>query len=383
MNTPKFIIAPDSFKESLTSLAAAEAMKAGIEKVFASAEIELIPMADGGEGTLEVIINARKGEFRKVTVTDPLGRKIEAQYGFISEDKKAVIEIAKACGLQLINKGARNPLNTTTYGVGQIIIDALDNGAKHLIICLGGSATNDGGLGMLMALGAKAYNKFGEKIGLGGKELINIDYIDVSSLDSRLKDINIEVACDVENPLVGKNGATFVFAPQKGADEKIIEVLEEGMLNYSRIIKECLKVDVGNMPKAGAAGGLGAAFILLGANMVSGVDLVLKHTNFEEKVQGAAYIFTGEGSVDYQTKYGKTIAGIGQIGKKYNIPVIVLAGKVGDNIDELYSMGITAVFGIIDKPKELDEALKDGFKSIEKVSENIARILKIIPLCKA
>lgn len=379
MYKPKFIVAPDSFKESLSAFEAAEAMKKGIKKVIDYCEIEMLPMADGGEGTLEVIINAQKGEIKEVSVTGPLGEKISAQYGFILKDRIAVIEIAKVCGMQKVNISHRNPLNTTSYGVGELITAALDNGAKHFIIGLGGSATNDGGFGMLNALGVKAFDKKGQEIGLGGKELININYMDFTGLDCRLKDIVIEVACDVQNPLTGANGATYFFGPQKGADSRTLKLLEAGMINYSEVVKKTCNIDIADMPKAGAAGGLGAAFILLGGNLISGVEMVLKHTDFENKIKNADYIFTGEGSIDYQTKYGKTIAGIAGIGKKYNIPVIVIAGKVADDIEELYKIGISAVFGIIDKPKNLDEALKDGYKAIVKTSENITRLLKSIP----
>lgn len=375
MKKVKFVIAPDSFKESLDAFQSANAMKDGIEKVFKDSMFELIPMADGGEGTSEVIINAQKGEFKEIEVTGPLGEKIEAKYGYIKTQEKAVIEIAAACGLELVAMENRNPLYTTTYGVGEMILDALNIGAKHLIIALGGSSTNDGGIGMLQALGAKAYDRSGESVGLGGKELAKIERLDLSNLDSRLKNITIEVACDVENPLIGTNGATYTFGPQKGANTDILEELEKGMINYCKVIKKVCNIDISNKPKAGAAGGLGAALMLLDCELIKGIEMVLKHTGFEEKLKDADYIFTGEGSVDAQTKYGKTIAGIANIAKKYNVPTIVLAGSVGDDISELYDMGVTAIFGIIDGPKSLDEALKDGYKSVKKTSENIARLL--------
>lgn len=371
----KFIIAPDSFKESLDGFEAAKAMKEGIEKVFKDSEFEIIPMADGGEGTSEVIIKAQKGEFKKVKVKGPLGEEIKCQYGYISKEKKAVIEIAAACGLHLVNKKNRNPLYTTTYGVGEMILDALNNGAKHIIIGLGGSSTNDGGLGMLQALGGKAYDGNGKEIGLGGKELAHIAGLDLSKLDSRLKNVCIEVACDVENPLTGDKGATYTFAPQKGADSNILEELEKGMDNYSKVVKRTCGLDIANMPKAGAAGGLGGAFLLLGCELKRGVEIVSKHTGLEEKIKNADFVFTGEGSIDSQTKYGKTIAGIASLAQKYNVPTIVLAGKVGDDIGELYNIGVTAVFGIVDRPKSLEEALDEGYNSVKKTSENIARLL--------
>lgn len=371
----KFVIAPDSYKESVSAFEAAEAMKAGLEKVFQHACYEMIPLADGGEGTSEVLVHSQRGEFRKIEVTSPLGEKIEARYGIIPQQKKAIIEVAAACGLHLLEISKRNPLITTSYGVGEMIIDALNNGVENFIVGLGGSSTNDGGLGMLQALGARAFDGDGNEVGLGGKELIKIRTIDISKTDSRLKRARIEVACDVENPLIGDNGATKVFGPQKGASAQMIEDLEKGMKNYAEVLSQEFGSDIGNIPKAGAAGGLGGAFILLGAELASGIQLVLEHTGFEEKLESADYIFTGEGSIDAQTKYGKTLSGIASIAKKHGIPVIALAGKVGDDIDELYDIGITSVFGIVDKPKELKQALEDGYCSIKKTSENIARLL--------
>lgn len=372
----KFVIAPDSYKESLSAFEAAEAMKSGLKKVFEDAEYELIPLADGGEGTSEVLVYSEKGEFRNIEVTGPLGDRLEAKYGLFQKEKKAIIEVASACGLHLVEDSKRNPLFTTTYGVGEMILDALDNGVVTLIIGLGGSSTNDGGLGMLQALGVKAFDREGYEVGFGGKELIKIARVDISNLDKRLCNVNIEVACDVENPLIGEKGATRTFGPQKGATEEIAEELENGMKNYAQVLSKDCKVELSNTPKSGAAGGLGGAFILLGAKLINGIELVLKHTKFEEKIIDSDYIFTGEGSIDGQTKFGKTLSGIASIAKRHNIPVIALGGKVGDDIEELYPMGITSVFGIIDKPKNLKEALKDGYSSIEKTSENVGRLLR-------
>lgn len=372
----KFLIAPDSFKDSLNASEAANAMKEGIKKIFDDSEFCMVPLADGGEGTTEVIIKSQNGEFKKVMVKGPLGENIECEYGYISNEKKAVMEVAAACGLQLVPKDKRNPLFTTTFGVGQMILHAINNGAKHIVVGLGGSSTNDGGLGMLQALGAKAYDRNGEELGLGGKELSKIDSLDLSKLDSRLKDITIEAACDVENPLVGENGATYTFGHQKGADSKTLAELEKGMINFSEAVYKACGLEIAHMPKAGAAGGLGAAFFIIGAHMNKGIDLVLKHTGFEEKLKNADFIFTGEGSIDAQTKYGKTIAGVSKMAKMHEVPVIALSGKVGDDIEELYEIGVTAVFGIVDKPKSLDEALKDGYNSIKKTSENVAMLLK-------
>ena len=371
----KFVIAPDSFKESVSAFEAAKAMKEGLQEIFKDADYELIPLADGGEGTSEVLIYSLKGEFRETEVTSPLGEKIQAKYGISLNENKAIIEVASACGLNLVETSKRNPLYTTTYGVGEMILDALDNGITNFIVGLGGSSTNDGGLGMLQALGVKAFDAEDNEVGFGGKELIKINRIDTSGIDSRLKSVTIEVACDVENPLIGEKGASRIFGPQKGATELIVEELEKGMKNYAEVLSEKFGVDIANSPKAGAAGGLGAAFILLGAKLTKGIELVLKHTRFEEKILDADYIFTGEGSIDAQTKYGKILSGVANMAKKHNVPVIALAGKVGDDIEELYPMGIMAVFGIIDRPKELKQALEDGYRSIKKTSENIGRLL--------
>jgi len=374
----KFVIAPDSFKESVSGFEASEAIKCGLESVFCDAEFDIIPMADGGEGTSEVIVNAQKGEFKEVIVTGPLGEKLEARYGLLIKEKKAVIEVAEACGLHLVEESKRNPMYTTTFGVGEMILDALNSGVEHLIIGLGGSSTNDGGLGMLQALGMIALDIEGNQLGFGGKELIKLHKIDISKIDNRIKNISIEVACDVQNPFVGVSGATRIFGPQKGARGKIADELELGMVNFAKVIVETFGINISNIPKSGAAGGLGGAFILLNGSLLRGVDLVLKHTRFEERIKGADFIITGEGSIDAQTKYGKTISGIAQIAKKYNIPTIVLAGMVGDNIGELYSMGVTSVFGIVDKPKSLEDALKDGYNSIKKTSVNIGRLIKAL-----
>ncbi|MDD3224306.1 MAG: glycerate kinase [Clostridium sp.] len=377
MKKIKFIVAPDSFKESLSAFQAASAIKEGISEAYEGhCIVETIPMADGGEGTSDVIINANNGTFVKVNIKGPLGEKIEGKYGFIEKDKKAVMEVASACGLYLLEEDKKNPLNTTSFGVGEMIIDALNKGAKHIIVGLGGSSTNDGGLGMLEALGAKAYDTDGNEVGPFGRDLINVKRIDLSKIDRRIKNVKIEVACDVENPLLGKTGATYIFGPQKGADEDTLLKLEGGMQNYVRAIKEASEIEISNIPKTGAAGGLGAAFLILGGKLVKGIDMVLKHTDFENKIEDANYIFTGEGSVDGQTKYGKTIAGIAKFAKKKSIPVIVLCGKSGKDVDELYKMGVTCIFTIIDRPESIETALKEGYENLRRTSLNVAKVLK-------
>lgn len=376
MSINKIVIAPDSFKESLTAKEAAEAIKEGLSKVINNCCFEIIPMADGGEGTSEVIVEANNGEMNEIEITGPLGDKVKGKYGYIEKDNLAVIEVAEACGLHLVPRGQRNPEITTTYGVGELIKAALDKGAKNFVIGLGGSATNDGGFGMLQALGVSGRDINNNEIKFGGIELIKLKSINFEKIDERIKLCNIRVACDVENPLVGEFGATKTFGPQKGADIEQLEKLEKALIHYGNLVKEATGLDVNNTNKAGAAGGLGAAFMLLNAKLERGIDMVLECTHFEERVKDADYIFTGEGSIDTQTKFGKTISGIAKIAKKHNIPLIALGGRVTDDAKELYDIGVTALFCIMDSVKTLDKALEDSYKSTAKVSENIGKLLK-------
>jgi len=376
MSINKIVIAPDSFKESLTAKEAAEAIKEGLSKVINNCCFEIIPMADGGEGTSEVIVEANNGEMNEIEITGPLGDKVKGKYGYIEKDNLAVIEVAEACGLHLVPRGQRNPEITTTYGVGELIKAALDKGAKNFVIGLGGSATNDGGFGMLQALGVSGRDINNNEIKFGGIELIKLKSINFEKIDERIKLCNIRVACDVENPLVGELGATKTFGPQKGADIEQLEKLEKALIHYGNLVKEATGLDVNNTNKAGAAGGLGAAFMLLNGKLERGIDMVLECTHFEERVKDADYIFTGEGSIDTQTKFGKTISGIAKIAKKHNIPLIALGGRVTDDAKELYDIGVTALFCIMDSVKTLDKALEDSYKSTAKVSENIGKLLK-------
>lgn len=376
MNIKKIVIAPDSFKESLTAKEAAEAIKEGLSKVINNCCFEVIPMADGGEGTSEVIVEANNGEMNEIEITGPLGYKVKGKFWYIEKDKLAVIEVAEGCGLHLVPRDERNPEITTTYGVGELVKAALDKGATNFIIGLGGSATNDGGFGMLQALGVSGKDADNNEIKLGGAELIKLKAINFENLDKRIKHCNIRVACDVENPLVGDLGATKIFGPQKGASLEQIENLEKALTHYGNLVKEATGLEVNNTNKAGAAGGLGAAFMLLNAKLEKGIDIVLEYTHFKKRVKDADYIFTGEGSIDGQTKFGKTISGIAKVAKKHNIPLIALGGRVTDDADELYDIGVTSIFCIIDSVKTLEEALEDGYKSIVKVAENIGRILK-------
>ena len=372
----KFVLAPDSFKESMTAKEVCIAMENGIRKIYKDAECIHVPMADGGEGTVQSLVDATEGVLYKEEVTAPLGNKVIATYGILGDGETAIIEMAEASGLQLVPREKRNPLITTSYGTGELIISALNKGVKKILIGLGGSATNDAGVGMLQALGVKFIDKNGQDIGFGGGELSKIVDIDMSSFDKRILNVDIEVACDVKNPLTGINGASYVFGPQKGGNTETVKILDENLKHFSNIIKEKIGKEIDNIEGAGAAGGLGAALVgLCNGKLKGGIDIVVEYSKLEEKIKDAHYVFTGEGSIDFQSKFGKTPVGVSMIAKKYDIPVIVFAGNVGEGIDELYDLGVTSVIGILPGVVTIEEALKQGTINIERAVENIVRIL--------
>ena len=372
----KYVVAPDSFKESMTAKEVCDAMEKGIKKANSAAEVIKVPMADGGEGTVDSLVDATQGQRVIVEVTGPLGNKISAYYGILGNGTTAVIEMAKASGLEIVEKKKRNPMITTTFGTGELIRDALDHNVKEIIIGLGGSSTNDGGSGMAQALGAKLLDQNNHQIPFGGGNLDKLDKIDISNLDSRLQDVKIILASDVTNPLIGKDGASRVFGPQKGATPEMVEKLENNLQHYAKIVKRDLNKEVALVSGAGAAGGLGAGLIAFTTcEMRRGVDLAIEVTKLEEKIRDADYVFTGEGGTDFQTKFGKTPYGVAKLGKKYHKPVISLAGYLGEGIDSLYSEGFTAIFGIIPGACDLSTALKNGPSNVARTTENIVRLL--------
>lgn len=372
----KYVVAPDSFKESMTAKEVCDAMEKGIKKADSAAEVIKVPMADGGEGTVDSLVDATNGQRVIVEVTGPLGNKISAYYGILGNGTTAVIEMAKASGLEIVEKKKRNPMITTTFGTGELIRDALDHNVKEIIIGLGGSSTNDGGSGMAQALGAKLLDQNNNQISFGGGNLDKLDKIDISDLDSRLQDVKIILASDVTNPLIGKDGASRVFGSQKGATPEMVEKLENNLQHYAKIIKRDLNKDVASVSGAGAAGGLGAGLMAFTTcKMRQGVDIAIEVIKLEEKVKSADYIFTGEGGTDFQTKFGKTPYGVAKLGKKYHKPVISLAGYLGEGIDSLYSEGFTAIFGIIPGACDLSTALKNGPSNVARTTENIVRLL--------
>lgn len=373
----KFILAPDSFKESMTAKEACISMENGIRKVFKDATCIHVPMADGGEGTVDALIESTNGNLHEVEVTAPLGNKVKAKFGILGDGKTAVIEMAEASGIHLVKLEDRNPLLTTTFGTGELIKYALDMNIERIIIGLGGSATNDGGVGMLQALGASFKDSDGKEIAFGGGVLKDLCTIDLSGFDKRIYDVKIEVACDVKNPLTGENGASFVFGAQKGGNKETLEELDSNLKHYAEVVKRDMGKEIDKVEGAGAAGGLGAALIgFCNGKLESGIDLVIKYSDLEDKVRKADFVFTGEGSIDFQTKFGKTPIGVAKIAKKYNIPVIAFGGRIGEGIDELYSLGIDSVIGITPGVISLDEALNKGKDNLEISAENVVRILE-------
>ncbi|RVU73639.1 glycerate kinase family protein [Lactobacillus xujianguonis] len=374
----KYVLAPDSFKESMTAKEVCQAMTRGILKADPSAEITAVPMADGGEGTVDSLVDATHGQKISATVMGPLGKQVTAEYGILGDGETAVIEMAKASGLEIVPVSQRNPLITTTYGTGELIKDALDHGANKIIVGLGGSSTNDGGAGMAQALGAHLLTKDGQEVALGGGGLKDLIKITTTDLDQRLANTKIILASDVTNPLTGPEGASHVFGKQKGATPEMIEELDQNLHHYAAVIRRDLHRDVEQQAGAGAAGGLGAGLMAFtNYEMHKGIEIAIQVTNLEEKIKAADIVFTGEGGTDFQTKFGKTPFGVAQLGQKYHKPVISLAGYLGEGIDTLYDCGFTAIFGILPGACDLQTALKQGAKNVEHTIENIVKLIKV------
>lgn len=371
----RIIVAPDSYKGALSSIKIADAVEEGIKKALKNAEITKVPMADGGEGTVEAMVEATAGRIVYVDVMGPLGDPVHSFYGVLGDGETAVIEMAAASGLPLVPIDKRNPLCTTTYGTGELIKHALENGYAKLIIGIGGSATNDGGMGMAQALGIGFFGKDGTKLGFGGKELEKIHRIDMSNLNPCLNNAEILVACDVTNPLCGKEGASYVFGPQKGATPEMVARLDKGLENFSTVIQEQLGKEIKDLPGAGAAGGLGGGLVaFLNAKLEKGIQIVIKASNLEEKIKNADLVITGEGKTDEQTAYGKVPYGIAQIAKQYDVPVVCLSGALADGSEKLYDQGITALFSAVNKDMSLDEVMGNTYELVRSASENIVRL---------
>ncbi|AJI21277.1 glycerate kinase [Priestia megaterium] len=374
----KIVIAPDSFKESLTALHVCEALEKGIKTHFPNAEISKVPMADGGEGTVQSLVDATGGQIIQAKVTGPLGKEVEAFYGILGDGKTAVIEMAAASGLHQVPMDERNPLITTTRGTGELILKALDQKVKHIIIGIGGSATNDGGAGMVKALGAKLLNTNGAEIKEGGGSLNQLAAIDLTNFDSRLAEVKVEVACDVDNPLTGATGASAVFGPQKGATPDMVKQLDRNLAHYAAVIEKEMDIHIQNVPGAGAAGGLGGGLLaFLSAELKPGVDIVIEATQLESYIKNADLVITGEGRIDGQTIYGKTPIGVAKTAKKHSVPVIAIAGSIGAGSEAVYEHGISALFSVVPGAVTLPEALEKAGENIERTAKNVASVIRL------
>ncbi|HDR8126445.1 TPA: glycerate kinase [Bacillus cereus] len=374
----KVVIASDSYKESLKAIEVCEAIERGFRAIFPNAKYVKIPIGDGGEGTVESLVDATGGRIISISVTGPLRESVQAFYGVSKDKKTAFIEMAAASGLQHVPVEKRNPLITTTKGTGELILHALNQGAEYIILGLGGSATNDGGAGMLAALGVRFINDKGEVIDPSGGTLHSIVAIDFSQMDPRLKGVKIEAACDVDNPLVGMQGASFVFGRQKGANVEMMKELDENLKHYVNILKRYVSSDVSEIPGAGAAGGMGAAVIsVLKGDLRRGIEIVLDYTNFDKHIEDADLIITGEGRIDEQTAYGKAPVGVAGRAKRFSVPVIAIGGSVSSDYSAVYEKGIDAVFSITTRPMTLEEAYRVAEENIEMTTKNIATVWKI------
>lgn len=374
----KIVIAPDSYKESLTAMEVATAIENGFKEVMPNADYVKLPMADGGEGTVQSLVDATGGSIINVNVTGPLGESVEGFYGLMGDGSTAVIEMAAASGIHLVTPEQRNPLITTTFGTGELIKAALDKGVKHIIVGIGGSATNDGGIGMAQALGAKLLDANGSELGFGGGALAELASIDLSDLDPRLSDVALEVACDVDNPLCGPKGASAVFGPQKGATPEMVETLDANLAHYATIIKQTTDKDVKDVAGAGAAGGLGAALIgLINASLRPGISIVMDAVNITDVMKDADLVITGEGRIDSQTIHGKTPIGVARAAKQFDLPVIAIAGSTAADCAVVYDHGIDAAYSVVLGATDLPTALKEAAFNVQMTSRNVAKALSI------
>ncbi len=370
----KIIVAPNAFKGSLSAREAAHVMAGAIKEILASADVEEIPFSDGGDGLLEVLSDLFGGEIVEVEVRDPLWRRISSEICVVEEMGLCAIEMAKASGLALLKDSERDPTKTTTYGTGELIRYALDRGAEKLVIGIGGSATNDGGMGMAAALGVRFLDKEGKELEPIGGNLIHIKDIDISGLDPRIERIEVEVVCDVDNPLLGENGAARVYGPQKGASEEQVEELERGLENYAKVVKEKLGKEVTSLPGAGAAGGLGAGlYVFLGATLRKGIEVMKGLVGLDEKIKGADLVLTGEGKLDSQLFFGKGPFGVAECALENNVPCIAIVGSIEEGLDELGKIGIVASFSICPGPVSLSQAMENSREYLRRATREVIR----------
>jgi glycerate 2-kinase len=372
------VIAPDSFKESLSAPEVAALIRDGFREIFPEATYHLVPLADGGEGTAAALVAATGGRLESVQVTGPLGLAVEARFGITGDGLTAIVEMAAASGLMLVPPGSRNPQVTTSRGTGELIRAALDTGARHLIVGIGGSATNDGGAGMLQALGVRLLNASGEEIGSGGGGLAELARIDLSALDPRLAGCRIEAACDVDNPLTGPRGASAVFGPQKGATPEMVRQLDANLSHFAQLVRRDLHREMETVPGAGAAGGMGAALLaFLGATLKPGIEIVMEAVGLEQLIREADLVITGEGCLDSQSLSGKAPIGVTRLAGRYAKPVIAIAGSLAPEAGLAHQAGIDAVFGSVPRPASLEEVLADAAGNLRRAARNVAAALRM------
>ncbi len=374
----KVLISPDSFKESLDGMEVSMAIREGLESAIDGVESICLPVADGGDGTIEALVKASNGSFMTTRVLGPLGVPIDAIWGVMGDGVTAVIEMARASGLALLTDEQRDPRYTTTFGTGQLIYEAIQKGYKKLIIGIGGSATNDGGVGMAQALGVKFLDQQGKELPFGGAPLINLKEIDTSNISSEISELSVLVASDVSNPLCGKTGASAIYGPQKGANPTMVLELDSALKNYADVISSTLGKNVELSPGAGAAGGLGAGLMaFMDAELRPGIDLVTEALDFDKYLQDCDLVITGEGAIDGSTIFNKAPVGVAKRAKKYNIPVIAFAGTLGDGYQKVYEHGIDAVFNVQNKPMSLQDSMKD---TKELLIDSVNRVMRVSTL---
>ncbi|CAI0889906.1 glycerate kinase [Serratia quinivorans] len=374
----KVVIAPDSFKESLSAMAVAEAIERGFRQIYPQVQYVKLPMADGGEGTVDSMVAATGGEIVRVEVTGPLGQPVSAFYGLLGEGETAVIEMAAASGLHLAPKGQRDPRITTSYGTGELILAALEHGVKTIILGIGGSATNDGGAGMMQALGARLLDDQQQPLPPGGAALARLAQIDLSAVDPRLQQVSVTAACDVDNPLCGPHGASAVFGPQKGATPEMVTQLDAALSHFGSLLQQATSREVLNAPGAGAAGGMGAALLgMLNARLRPGIEIVIETLRLEEALRDADLVITGEGRLDSQSIHGKTPIGVARVAKRHGLPVIGIAGSLSKDYQVVHQHGIDAAFSVLDRVVTLEEALTDAADNLEVTARNVAAVWKL------
>ncbi len=370
----KIVAAPNAFKGSLTATEAAVAMEEGIRKILPGAEVVRVPVADGGDGLVDVAVEALDGEVRTVEVTGPRNTPLKADFCYVRSRDLVTVEMALASGLALLPKEQRDPLRTTSFGTGELIRAALDLGVGRISVGIGGSATNDGGTGMAQALGVRFLDRHGRELPGNGASLAAIAKIDLSGLDPRIGRTTIEAVCDVDNPFYGQDGAAFVYGPQKGASTQQVAELDQGLRNLAQVIHRDLGIDVADMPGAGAAGGLGGGLhAFFGARLCRGIDLIFDLVGLPEKLEHADLVLTGEGQIDFQTVFGKAPAGVGAAAKARNIPCFGIAGSVGKELGDLHESGIDAVFSLCYGPMTLEEAMENSAENVSRITEQILR----------